>query len=94
MELGLREHGFGGIGNTGQTISGFGNTATGGFENGEISGFSNTARGGSSVLINGDMSGFFNTGSPGTLTNLVAGFVSGVSNTGSFVSGVFNLLGR
>ena len=38
------------------------------------------------------MSGFFNTGAPGTLTNLVAGFVSGVFNTGSFVSGVFNLL--
>ena len=58
--------------------------------NGEISGFNNTASGGS--LENALISGFFNTGVPTQLsTTQVSGGLSGSLNTGSIMSGLFNI---
>jgi len=69
-------------------VSGFFNSATGP-NAGNISGFFNKASGGTT---NGLVSGFGNTAVPGSLPNPnVSEFVSGVLNTGSFLSGVFNI---
>jgi hypothetical protein len=63
--------------------------------NGQGSGFFNTARTGS--FANGDVSGFFNTGISGpepgflTPTGIFSGDISGLSNMGTLVAGVFNL---
>jgi len=71
-----------GFDNTGQFVSGFGNSAD------QTSGLFNKASGG--ALLNGDISGFFNTGIP-NVTPIAAGSDSGLFNTGSFVSGLFNV---
>ena len=137
---GIANTGFGGIGDTGQHISGFGNSATPGtLGQGYMSGFFNTATGftgtglapvspftntfsgdvsgimnhvsggggdigvlmgfppGTAVAgLNGFTSGYFNTGLPGTalgpLSPFVAGFDSGVNNSGTFVPGLFGLI--
>ncbi|ULL09717.1 hypothetical protein CKW46_08540 [Mycobacterium liflandii] len=83
-----------GFGNTGEVgISGFGNTATGGFRSGDMSGFFNTAAGGSSYT--GVSSGFFNTGLTDPIgpfaSGVLSGFNSGIFNTGIAVSGLFSL---
>lgn len=36
-------------------------------------------------------SGFFNTGVPGSLVPSIAGFDTGLLNSGSFVTGLFNV---
>jgi hypothetical protein len=58
-------------------------------ENGFISGFFNTASGRS--LNNGFSSGFLNTGVPSSLEPGLAGELSGLFNTGSLMSGLFNI---
>ena len=79
-----------GYGNTGQNISGFFNSASGGVVNLSMSGFFNSASGG--TITDGFVSGFFNRAVPGALFgSIFATDVSGVLNSGSFLSGLFGL---
>jgi len=83
-----------GYNNTGTDISGFNNSASGGFlVSGEMSGFNNHASGGS--LVDGEISGYFNTGVTGPLNGFPSGDFSGIGsgllNANTGFSGLFNI---